>query len=110
MRPFTRRVRSLQRYRQVASVLARHGFGGALEYLSVHRRLSLGKEELRIPAEPLESPAQHLRAAMEELGPTFIKLGQILSTRSDLLPDPFIDELRNSKTTPPPSRGKRCAR
>jgi len=94
MRPITRRVRSLQRYRQVVSVLARHGFGGALEYLSVHRRLSLSKGELRPSEEPLESPAQHLRAAMEELGPTFIKLGQILSTRSDLLPEPFIEELR----------------
>jgi ubiquinone biosynthesis protein len=101
MRPFTRRVRSLQRYRQVASVLARHGFGGALEYLSVHRRLALSKDELRAPAEPLESPAQHLRAAMEELGPTFIKLGQILSTRSDLLPDPFIEELRKLQDNAP---------
>ncbi|MFN7162242.1 MAG: ABC1 kinase family protein [Fimbriimonadales bacterium] len=94
MRPFTRRVRSLQRYREVVGVLARHGFGGALEYLSVHRRLSLGKGELRASPEPLESPAQHLRAAMEELGPTFVKLGQILSTRSDLLPEPFTEELR----------------
>ncbi|MFQ3610204.1 MAG: AarF/ABC1/UbiB kinase family protein [Fimbriimonadales bacterium] len=94
MRPIARRVRSLQRYRQVVGVLARHGFGGALEYLSVHRRLSLSKSELRATAEPLESPAQHLREALEELGPTYIKLGQILSTRSDLLPEPFIEELR----------------
>lgn len=101
MRPLTRRVRSLQRYREVVSVLARHGFGGALEYLSVHRRLSLGKGELRASAEPLESPAQHLRAAMEELGPTFVKLGQILSTRSDLLPEPFIEELRKLQDNVP---------
>ncbi len=94
MRPIARRVRSLQRYRQVAGVLARHGFGGALEYLSVHRRLSLSKSELRPTTEPLESPAQHLREALEELGPTYVKLGQILSTRSDLLPEPFIEELR----------------
>jgi ubiquinone biosynthesis protein len=102
MRPITRRVRSLQRYRQVVSTLARHGFGGALEYLSVHRRLSLSKGELRPPEEPLESPAQHLRAAMEELGPTFVKLGQILSTRSDLLPEPFIEELRKLQDEVPP--------
>ncbi len=101
MRPITRRVRSLQRYREVVSVLARHGFGSALEYLSVHRRLSLGKGELRTPAEPLESPAQHLRTAMEELGPTFVKLGQILSTRSDLLPEPFIEELRKLQDNVP---------
>ena len=94
MRPLARRVRSLQRYRQVVATLARHGFGGALEYLSVHRRLALPKSELRPPEEPLESPAHHLREALEELGPTFVKLGQILSTRSDLLPEPFIEELR----------------
>ncbi|MCS7300961.1 MAG: AarF/ABC1/UbiB kinase family protein [Fimbriimonadales bacterium] len=101
MRPIARRVRSLQRYRDVVGTLARHGFGGALEYLSVHRRLSLSKGELRVPEEPLESPAQHLRAAMEELGPTFVKLGQILSTRSDLLPEPFIEELRKLQDSVP---------
>ncbi len=109
MRPLARRVRSLQRYRQVVSVFARHGFGGALEYLSVHRRLALPKGELRpidgaVPQseEPLESPAQHLRLALEELGPTFVKLGQILSTRNDLLPDPFIEELRKLQDAVPP--------
>ncbi len=102
MRPLARRVRSLQRYRQVVSVFARHGFGGALEYLSVHRRLALPKGELRSPEEPLESPAQHLRLALEELGPTFVKLGQILSTRNDLLPDPFIEELRKLQDAVPP--------
>lgn len=104
MRLFTRRVRSLQRYRQVVSVLARHGFGSALEYLSVHRRLSLPRAELQIEVEPLHSPAEHLRLAMEELGPTFVKLGQVLSTRADLLPEPFIEELRKlqDSLTPAP--------
>ncbi|MDJ0355447.1 AarF/UbiB family protein [Paenarthrobacter sp. PH39-S1] len=39
------------------------------------------------------SNAEHLRLALEELGPTFIKLGQVLSTRSDLLPPEFRNEL-----------------
>ncbi|MEN3002729.1 MAG: AarF/ABC1/UbiB kinase family protein [Armatimonadota bacterium] len=104
MRLFTRRVRGFQRYRQVVSVLARHGFGSALEYLSVHRRLALPRAELQPEIEPLYSPAEHLRLAMEELGPTFIKLGQVLSTRSDLLPEPFIEELRKlqDSITPAP--------
>ncbi|MGW9629855.1 ABC1 kinase family protein [Agromyces sp. NPDC055520] len=48
-----------------------------------------------------ESPA-HLRAALEELGPTFIKLGQLLSTRSDLLPPAFVTELARLQDAAPP--------
>ncbi len=103
MRPLARRVRSLQRYRQVVGVLARHGFGSALEYLSVHRRLALPRAELQPEIEPLHSPAEHLRLAIEELGPTFVKLGQMLSTRSDLLPEPFIEELRKLQDSVPPT-------
>jgi ubiquinone biosynthesis protein len=103
MRPFARRVRSLQRYRQVVGVLARHGFGSALEYLSVHRRLAMPRTELLPDIEPLHSPAEHLRLALEELGPTFVKLGQVLSTRSDLLPEPFIEELRKLQDSVPPA-------
>jgi len=43
--------------------------------------------------EAVRARARRLRAAMEELGPTFAKMGQILSTRPDLLPVPFIEEL-----------------
>ena len=43
--------------------------------------------------EATRAEARHLRAAMEELGPTFAKLGQILSTRPDLLPPAFVEEL-----------------
>lgn len=46
--------------------------------------------------------AKHLRAALEELGPTFAKLGQILSTRPDLLPPEFVDELSHLQDKVPP--------
>ena len=55
------------------------------------------RELLRRPApagdEPIRERARRLRSALDELGPTFAKLGQILSTRPDLLPPAFIDEL-----------------
>jgi ubiquinone biosynthesis protein len=49
-----------------------------------------------------EDLAPHFRQALEELGPTFVKFGQILSTRSDLLPPAFITELSKLQDTVPP--------
>ncbi len=59
------------RYRHIVATLARHGIG----------------------AVGAESRAEHVRQACEELGPTFIKLGQMLSTRGDLLPESYRAEL-----------------
>lgn len=57
------------------------------------------------PAPPKEGPTEaapvHLREALEELGPTFVKLGQILSSRPDIVPEPFIDELSKLQDTAP---------
>lgn len=103
MLSLTRRVRSLRRYRQVVTVLARHGFGSALEYLQVDRRLSLPPGSLQNGSESQLSPAEHLRTALEELGPTYVKLGQILSTRPDLLPPALSSELRKLQSEVPPN-------
>jgi ubiquinone biosynthesis protein len=78
--------RNLGRLSEIAQVAARHGFG----YLFENRRLR------RRPADD-ETPSQrgaHLRAMLDELGPTFVKFGQLLSTRPDLLPPDIIAELR----------------
>lgn len=69
--------KSVQRFRQIVKVLAFYGFG----YI-VDSKLNNSKN----------SP-ENLRKAFEELGPTFIKIGQILSTRPDLLPSEYIKEL-----------------
>lgn len=87
----------VNRYREIADVLIRHGFGyivdriGLRPFRSVREKL-FGprplKEQLLILSE-----AERLRLAFEELGPTFIKFGQILSTRHDLIPGEYIKEL-----------------
>src|SRR3954447_16799137 len=78
--------RNLGRLSEIAQVAARHGFG----YLFENRRL-----RRRAPED--ETPSQrgaHLRAMFDELGPTFVKFGQLLSTRPDILPPDIIAELR----------------
>jgi len=91
-----RTYRHLNRYRQILTILFKYGFGDLLEMLKIDQYIEVGlqmiskKREVRI--ERLTKP-QGLRMAFEELGPTYIKLGQILSTRPDLIPMEFIREL-----------------
>src|SRR5713226_3349783 len=69
-----------ERYREVLAVLARHGIGVVEDQLIKHEAGDRAR-------------AEHLRRACEELGAMFIKLGQLLSTRGDLLPEAYRTEL-----------------
>lgn len=91
-----RSIRHLQRYTEIAAIFARHGFG-----FLFHRVEPSPRTRFQIPwrSPQKETPPQlddlavHFRQALEEAGPTFVKFGQILSTRPDLLPLSFITEL-----------------
>src|SRR5689334_15589362 len=94
-------VANLDRLRQITQVLARHGFGEILartdlKALVPHRSNPPGD------APPPISLAERVRRAFEELGPAFVKLGQILSTRPDLLPAELIVELKKLQESVPP--------
>ena len=94
-----RTYRNIRRYRQIVSVFIKYGFGGLLEQLNLDYYLALGKSLItfqRIKRDDLIrfSKAERMRLALEELGPTFIKLGQLLSTRPDLIPGDILIELR----------------
>ncbi len=86
-----------ERYAEVAEILARHGFGSLTTRLGLGRFLpgsgSQGAEDLSDP--------ERLRRALEELGPTFIKLGQVLSTRPDILPPGYLTALSKLQSSAP---------
>lgn len=83
----------ISRYREIGSVIAKYGFSELVE------EVGLGRVFPRLPrgpattAEKEELRARNLRLALQELGPTFIKAGQVLSSRPDLLPAVYIAEL-----------------
>ncbi|MEA3417460.1 MAG: AarF/UbiB family protein [Thermodesulfobacteriota bacterium] len=100
-----RTYRHLQRYRQILTVLFRYGFGDLVDVLKIEQYIEIGLKMIsRKRRDRLEklSRAERVRLAFEELGPTFIKLGQILSTRPDLVPVDFINELSKLQDMVPP--------
>ncbi|MCK6544378.1 AarF/UbiB family protein [Myxococcota bacterium] len=89
-------VRDLDRLRQIALVLWRHGFGEVVERTGIARVVRKGSTE-DLPAgvdASRQSFGPRLRMVLQDLGPTFVKLGQILSTRPDLIPADIIFELK----------------
>ena len=102
------------RYRQIVDILARHGLGFLIGARSPIALLSLPRAQ-KADGAVVESTLgstggsghhttrpEHVRLAIEELGPTFIKLGQILSTRGDLLPAEYLAELAKLQDSTPP--------
>jgi ubiquinone biosynthesis protein len=85
-------VTKFRRYWQIADVLIKYGFG------SIVQKLFPGTYRFRrcreCDIESVTSVYQRMRMAIEELGPTFVKFGQILSTRGDVLPPELIEELK----------------
>jgi ubiquinone biosynthesis protein len=100
-----RTYRNLNRFRQILTVLLKYGFGDLLKLLKLDQYVEAGlqmisrKQPVRV--EKLTAP-EGLRMALEELGPTYIKLGQILSTRPDLIPVEFLSELTKLQDKVPP--------
>ena len=88
-------MRDLPRLHQITSVLIRYGWGdlvrrigvaGVLERAGQMLHWGTATEKVRL------EPAQRVRLALEELGPTFVKLGQVMATRVDLFPPDWIAE------------------
>lgn len=85
------KVRHLSRYREVANVFIKYGFVSAYQRLGINIPFKFA--ERGWADQP--GSARRLRYAFEELGPTFIKMGQLLSTRADILGPEYIAELEH---------------
>jgi ubiquinone biosynthesis protein len=99
----------LNRLRQIGQIVARHGFGAYLE--SSPMRDLLGRREAEAvreaatataPADAGRKTAARFRRMLVDLGPTYIKLGQLLSSRPDILPSAWIEELSELQDAVPP--------
>lgn len=88
-------LKDMARAREIAVVLVRHGFGHFVEAWQLQDKIVLAPilQKSDVDGDRL-SPYERICAALQELGPTFVKLGQILSTRPDLIPQELCDELK----------------
>lgn len=91
-----KRIRHIKRYREIVTVLVKYGFGYIVKDVGLFHLLSLPKQIVSDFSGNNDSKpvGRKIRLMLEELGPTFIKLGQLLSLRSDLIPEQIADELR----------------
>jgi ubiquinone biosynthesis protein len=115
--PVKTAVKDIRRLREITAVLTKHGFH------AVVRKIGLGGGDAEIADRPLlemdadgalveveeswlgddqDSAAARFRNVLEDLGPTFIKLGQVMSTRPDIMPPAFMNELKRLQDRVPP--------
>jgi ubiquinone biosynthesis protein len=90
------RTGNLRRFSQISRVLVRHGFGFVFD-VRRDRRERRGVQEFLAP-----NFGVRLRRTLDDLGPTFVKFGQVLSTRSDILPEAVLSELQKLQDTAKP--------
>ncbi|HEX6709616.1 MAG TPA: AarF/ABC1/UbiB kinase family protein [Rubrobacter sp.] len=94
--PAATRSGNLRRFSQISRILVRHGFGFVFD-VRRDRREKKGLQEFLAP-----NFGVRLRRTLDDLGPTFVKFGQVLSTRSDILPESVLSELQKLQDTATP--------
>ncbi|MDQ3002017.1 MAG: AarF/ABC1/UbiB kinase family protein [Fibrobacterota bacterium] len=105
IRRLSKTYRNVNRFREILSVFVKHGFGDLSDTLHLDKYLDLGTKYLRLPprAATLQlTRPERFRTALEELGPTFIKLGQMVGNRPDLLAPEWATELEKLQDAVPP--------
>lgn len=98
-----RNIRSIRRYLNIVRVLSRYGFDQVLEMMGLADAVARSRRLFRHSQPDIArlTAAERMRLVLEELGPTFVKLGQILSTRSDVIPNAFVREFEKLQDNVP---------
>jgi|Deesub1362A_J573_1020465.scaffolds.fasta_scaffold00173_9 ubiquinone biosynthesis protein len=102
---FYQTYRNLDRIRQIVNVLLKHGFGQFVEQINLHRFIPLRKRIRAFgkwPTIERHTIPERLRMAFGELGPSFIKLAQLLSSRPDLITPAYANEFKKLQDKVPP--------
>lgn len=94
---------NIKRYQEIITVFAKHGFGLIIDQLGIFDYLKMRKHSTNAEvANSKRSIGERLRISLEELGPTFVKVGQILSTRADIVPHDIVKELKKLQSSVQP--------
>ncbi len=100
-----RSYRHINRYKKIITILFKHGFGDLVTNSQIEKYLDFGKKFIpnrKIKKTTSLSRWARIRMVLEELGPTFIKFGQIMSNRPDILPQSLLTELEKLQDSVPP--------
>src|ERR1700744_5191956 len=95
----------LPRYKEILQILWKHGFGEILKLVALQKLVGMDEKALNEKAANEELMPVRVRMALEELGPTFVKFGQVLSSRRDLISREMYFELCKLQDHVPPFDG-----